>query len=160
LRSRAAFPLLGVALTILVLSAAHAAFADGPAPAGQRELRIERSLACPQCTDLPLDVCDQDICKDMQALVHEQVSQGMSDDAIRAFFVQRYGTRVLLAPEKSAADILPWTVPFIGLLAGALVTFVFVRAGRHHAGTATQPAPAAVPGHYRRLIEEDLRELE
>lgn len=137
------------------------AAADGPMPAGQRELAIERSLACPQCTDLPLDVCDQDICADMRNVIHQKVAAGESDGQIRQFFVQRYGSRVLLSPPKGSYGMLAWVIPFAVLAAGTAATTAFVRAARRRAVAATPPhAPAAELAGYRTRVERDIRDLE
>lgn len=142
------------------LATAPAVSADAPVSPEQRELRIERTLACPQCTDLPLDVCDQDICSDMRTVIHEQVAQGMSDAAIRQYFVVRYGSRVLLAPEKSPADLLVWIMPFVGLLAGAALTLAFLRAARRTQTSAPVTNDSDEARRYRGLIEQEVREIE
>jgi cytochrome c-type biogenesis protein CcmH len=134
-------------------------------PAGtQRELQIERSLACPQCTDLPLDVCDQDICNDMRALIHQKVTAGESDAAIRQYFVERYGTRVLLAPPKDMRGIIVWVLPFLALLLGAGLTLNYLRSAQARGlsntnWSANVDGPDVSPG-YRSRVEADLRELE
>src|SRR5712692_8941056 len=109
---------------------AAAATADAPASSTERELRIERTLACPQCTDLPLDVCDQDICVDMRSIVHQKVAAGESDAAIRQYFVDRYGARVLLAPAREAGGLFVWILPFAALLLGGAFTIAFTRGAR------------------------------
>jgi cytochrome c-type biogenesis protein CcmH len=140
--------------------AAHAALADSPASPDQRELRIERTLACPQCTDLPLDVCDQDICADMRSLIRQQIAEGKSDAAIREFFVDRYGSRVLLAPRKDAGDSLVWLMPFLGLLIGAGAIAVFLRrAARRSDGTGSALSASPAVARYRGTIEQDLQDI-
>jgi cytochrome c-type biogenesis protein CcmH len=152
------------ALLFCLMLSAHpappAVFADSPPSPDQRALRIERTLACPQCTNLPLDVCDQDICADMRAIIQQQVSAGQSDQTIREFFVQRYGSRVLLAPQKSSGDGFVWLVPFAGLLAGAVVTLAYLRAARKGAAVAISPSEDATARHYRTLVEQEIRESE
>lgn len=160
--------LVAAGLLTLMLHAALPALADGP-PSGEggtaaatpRELRIERSLACPQCTDLPLDVCDRDICTDMRNTVHEKVASGASDEQIRQFFVQRYGSRVLLAPPKSPSNLVAWLTPFATLLAGAGAVTIFVRAARRPlaAGPSGERTGAGSLA-YRSRVEQDIREFE
>ena len=96
----------------------------------------------------------------MRTVVREQVALGLSDAAIRQYFVDRYGSRVLLAPEKNPADLLVWIMPFAGLLAGAALTLAFLRAARR-----TQPSTPVTNDsddvrRYRGLIEQDVREIE
>jgi cytochrome c-type biogenesis protein CcmH len=140
---------------------ATTANADGPASSSERELRIERTLACPQCTDLPLDVCDQDICADMRSIVHQKVTGGESDAAIRQYFVDRYGGRVLLAPPKMAGSLLIWILPFAALLLGAACVVLFARTARVRTRDLTSGDRDRVTAiGYRAWVERDVQELE
>lgn len=154
-------------LALLVLAAAPwllpaaAAHADGPTSADARAIRIERSLACPQCTDLPLDVCDNDICKDMRTIIRQKIAAGESDQAIRQYFVDRYGARVLLAPPKNQGTLAVWLIPFAGLAAGSIALYLFLRAAharRRHA--APSVLGAAALEQYRGAIERELQQYE
>jgi cytochrome c-type biogenesis protein CcmH len=157
---------LGAALmaALLLGSRSPIARADTPEQGTDRELQIERTLACPQCTDLPLDVCDQDICNDMRAIIHQKVAAGESDKAIRDYFVQRYGTRVLLAPPKDSTNLLAWGIPFIGLLVGAGFVILYFQQSRRRAvpepGSTARPPIAEDPSAYRSRVERELREVE
>jgi cytochrome c-type biogenesis protein CcmH len=155
----AALVMLALAFT-LAAKLVPPALADAPSSTEQRELSIERGLACPQCTDLPLDVCTQDICNDMRTIIHEKVLAGESDAAIRQYFVQRYGSRVLLAPPKDSANLFAWIFPFLALGAGGVIVAGFIRtvARRPHARTA--PGAAAALRRYRAQIERDVESLE
>lgn len=153
---------LAVALSAMLLGRATAvAHADGTASPEHRELAIERSLACPQCTDLPLDVCNEDICNDMRAIIQQKVLAGESDAAIRQYFVERYGSRVLLAPPKSSVNLLAWIFPFAAILLGGVLTAIFIRSARHRpAYHAASGSDSAVLASYRSQVERDVEELE
>lgn len=135
--------------------------ADGPTQASPRELRIERSLACPQCTDLPVDVCDRAICNDMRAIIKQKIAAGESDAAIRQYFVSRYGTRVLLAPPAGGFHIVNWLMPFFGLLVGGLAAFAFLRCARRRPRDGP-PESAADSGlsEYRVRVEREIEGYE
>jgi len=135
--------------------------AAGPAPADARALRIERSLACPQCTDLPLDVCDRDICRDMRTIIQQKIAAGDSDQAIRRYFVDRYGSRVLLAPPKSSFNLIAWLMPFLGLAAGAFAVYLFLRSarGRPHLPAPVSEDPASLSA-YRVRAEREAEQYE
>lgn len=151
-------------LLIGLFGTATAARADQPPDQTQRELRIERTLACPQCTDLPLDVCDQDICNDMRAIVHQRVAAGESDAAIRQYFVERYGTRVLLAPPKDSSGLIAWALPFLALLFGAALTTLYFRSARRKQLSAKPERPPPMTpddvSAYRSRVEREIGELE
>ena len=159
----------GGALTLVIvivtagLAWAPAARADAPPSASARALRIERSLACPQCTDLPLDVCDRDICNDMRTIIQQKIAAGDSDQTIRQYFVERYGARVLLAPPKSSFNLLAWLMPFAGLVAGGLAVFLFLRSarGRVHSPSTAEPAEeGATISAYRVRAEQEAEQYE
>ncbi len=156
--------LAGLLLLTLALGVAARlvppALADAPGSTEQRELSIERGLACPQCTDLPLDVCDQDICNDMRAVIHQKVLAGESDAAIRQYFVERYGSRILLAPPKDSANLFAWIVPFLALAVGAAIAAAFIRtAARRPRAPVTAKTTAALQ-RYRGQIERDVESIE
>jgi len=145
---------LGIALT---LRAEVAAQADGPTQASQRELQIERSLACPQCTALPLDICDRDICVDMRAVLRDRIAAGESDQAIRQYFVERYGARVLLEPPRNRDNLLIWIAPGLALVAGALGLYIFLSFARHgRAGRLSEPSADPALVDYRSRVEREL----
>jgi cytochrome c-type biogenesis protein CcmH len=137
-----------------------AAQADAPPSTEQRELAIERTLACPQCTDLPLDVCDQDICNDMRALIHQKVLAGESDAAIRQYFVDRYGGRVLLAPPKTSFNLLAWAFPFVALALAGFFVVAFLRVASRRPHQRSNPIATTSWQRYRSQIEQDLQDLE
>jgi cytochrome c-type biogenesis protein CcmH len=161
---RGARLLLAATIVAVLSHASTGAHAQSAGDTSQRELRIERSLACPQCTDLPLDVCDQDICNDMRAIIHQKVGAGESDAAIRQYFVQRYGSRVLLAPPTDSFGFLVWVLPFAALAIGAGLTIAYLRSARvkgDEAETMTLALDEATDGAgYRARVEREVGELE
>lgn len=152
--------LLVVLLPIAVACGAHGS-TENAATTEQRALSIERGLACPQCTDLPLDVCDQDICNDMRTVLLQKIASGESDKTIRDYFVQRYGTRVLLTPPKNSSTWIAWMTPFVGLLAGAVATVAFLRsAARRRQDRQAVENRTNLPPELRARIEGELRDFE
>jgi len=156
-----------IAVVLLVGPGQHAPIAHADPPSDtQRELGIERTLACPQCTDLPLDVCDQDICNDMRGIIHQKVTAGESDVAIRQYFVQRYGTRVLLAPPMDWRGIIAWALPFIALLLGGVLTAIYLRSARRRTlpslvlSQAQDELKERPTAGYRSRVEREVKEME
>lgn len=148
-------------LLIAILRPIGVANADSPAQDQQRALRIERTLACPQCTAVALDVCDQDICKDMRAIIQEKIVAGDSDEQIRQYFVARYGSRVLLAPPKNGRNAVAWLMPFLGLAAGGIAVYFFLRASRRstHESALTRETDLALEP-YRDRVELEIEQFE
>jgi cytochrome c-type biogenesis protein CcmH len=134
--------------------------AAGPDPGNARELRIQRSLACPQCTDLPLDVCNQDICNDMKAVIHQKVQAGESDAAVREYFVNRFGTRVLLEPPKNVFHLIAWVLPPAVLLVGSLFTLMYLRGARGQSLLQNRRDRGKPSPVNRARIEQDLENFQ
>jgi cytochrome c-type biogenesis protein CcmH len=63
----------------------------------------------------------------MRAEIETQLRSGRSPEQVRAFFVDRYGEWILLAPTRRGLNILPWAIPIVGLLVGAALWIGFVR---------------------------------
>lgn len=120
-------PVLLIAFWFTVASLAPTlAFADDPA--SEAELQVERQLGCPICTDLPLNVCDNQICLQMKGVIREKLAAGESPDQIVAFFVSRYGDGVLLTPPQQGFSLAVWYFPVVAVLFGGILVWAFVRA--------------------------------
>ena len=97
-------------------------------PASEAELQIERQLGCPICTNLPLNVCNNQICVQMKGVIRQKLAAGETPDQIIAFFVARYGDGVLLVPPQQGFSLAVWYFPGLVILVGGLLVWVFVRA--------------------------------
>jgi cytochrome c-type biogenesis protein CcmH len=98
----------------------------------------------------------------MRTIIQQKIAAGESDPSIRQYFVDRYGSRVLLAPPKSSFNLLAWIMPFVGLAAGGLAVYLFLRSAR---GRGRAPLPAtenedAALSPYRRRAEQEIEQYE
>ena len=112
-----------VALTMLVailgmFTPTHLAYADDPLAA--KEMEVERQLGCPICTNLPLNVCDNQICTQMKGIIHQKLADGETPDAVVDYFVSRYGEGILLTPSQQGFNLAVWYLPVAAILVGAL----------------------------------------
>ncbi len=80
---------------------------------------ISKQLRCVVCQNQSIDDSDASIAKDMRLKVRELVVQGQDADAIKGYFVERYGNYVLLRPPFDASTALLWLMPIILLLVAA-----------------------------------------
>ncbi|MEX1173209.1 MAG: cytochrome c-type biogenesis protein CcmH [Chloroflexota bacterium] len=110
---------------------------------------VDLQLRCPVCQGVSIADSPSESAAQMRTVVREQLAAGASDDEIKAYFVARFGTWVLLAPPGDGLGALLWIVPGASMLAGAIV--LVWRARRRHvdlvgAGSADAAVPhAAVP---------------
>lgn len=135
--------LLAGAVAVIVVAAFAAGGSDGGArTADDRVNEIAAGLRCPVCQNLSVADSPSRLAGEMRAEIAAKLGAGQTPDEIRAFFVDRYGEWVLLAPTKRGLNLLPWAVPVIGVLAGGAVWFALVRrrpSGERSAVGATTP---------------------
>ncbi|MBN8532644.1 MAG: cytochrome c-type biogenesis protein CcmH [Rhizobiales bacterium] len=115
---------LFLAFPVLVSSAARAVQPGEQLPDPAQEARARKlsgELRCLVCQNQSIDDSDAELARDLRRLVRERISAGESDNAIRQFLVARYGEFVLLRPPVNAKTVLLWSLPAIGLIAGAWI---------------------------------------
>ena len=92
-----------------------------------KQMEVERQLGCPVCTNLPLNVCDNEICQQMRGVIQQKLREGETPDQVVQFFVARYGPGVLLTPPQHGFSLAAWYIPVIGVIFGALVLYTFLK---------------------------------
>lgn len=124
--SRSDAVLLGSAIAVIVALVLASTLAAARS-IGDRARSVEGQLRCPTCQGLSIADSPATSAAQMRALVDEQLAAGASDDAIRAFFVARYGRWILLDPPFSGPDVALWIVPAAIVATGALLVARRVR---------------------------------
>lgn len=151
-------------LALLVVVAGFAlprpAYADDPL--ATKELQVERQLGCPICTDLPLNVCDNQLCQEMRGVIHQKLSQGETPDQVVAYFVSKYGDAVLLEPPRHGFSLAAWYLPFLAIVLGAAVFFTFLRRSLRRQRVVERRLQFEDPtlDEYRQRVRNDLEKLE
>ena len=92
----------------------------------------------------------------MLADLGNQIDQGKSDNAIMAYFVEKYGTTVLAAPPASGFNLAAWIMPFAALGIGALMVLFFV--WRFRSRWAGVPVDENLT-KYQQKVEEELEKF-
>ncbi len=154
----AALVLLAVVFASLALP--RTAYADDPL--ADKELQVERQLGCPICTNLPLNVCDNQLCQEMRGIIHQKLSEGQTPDQVVAYFVSRYGDAVLLEPPRRGFSLAAWYLPLAALALGAVIFAGFLRQSLRRGKMVEQRLrfedPSLEP--YRQRVRQDLERLE
>ncbi len=154
------------------------AIAGGPVAQAQAETpptvtpdevyRVARELWCPLCSGVRLDSCELKACEQMREEIATLLAQGKDEEAIKAYFVERYGPQVLGEPPAEGFNLLAWVLPVLFALGAG---FYLVRQLRR---MVAAPGPAAVasstPGEkipedpeqdaYLRRLDEELKYYE
>ena len=134
--------ILLVAIVAVVVSITLAALSARVGTLDDRARAIEAQLRCPTCQGLSIADSPATSATQMRALVREQLGAGASDDAVRAFFVARYGRWILLDPPVAGPDLALWLAPAVIVTFGAVLV---VRRARARGPPGTARAWIALP---------------
>ena len=142
---------LGLAMPSMLASA------EGDPAFEQRFRNLSDSLRCPTCQGISVKDSEAGFSTSMKLKVRELMKSGLSDEEIRAYFVERYGEWILRAPPKQGFNLLLWGLPGIGLV--VVLGVVLLRSKRwvrKEQGSELAPLSAEEEA----LIEQDLRRFE
>jgi len=117
---------LAILLAFLSLSTGLVS-AQQPTPSDDQVNAIARQLFCPVCENTPLDVCPTQACHQWRELIRQMLAEGKSEAAIKQYFVDHYGARVLSEPPAAGLNWLVYIVPPIAFLAGVILLYLAFR---------------------------------
>jgi cytochrome c-type biogenesis protein CcmH len=118
-----------------------------------RQLAAE--LRCPVCQGLSVADSPSKMANQMRDLVRERLEAGESPEAVKAYFVERYGEWILLAPKKEGFNLLVWVLPFLGLGGGAVGLFLVLRRWKKRPAVAPASVDPAYLERVRREMAQD-----
>ncbi len=116
----------GLSLALFVLSMV-VVLPLGASSLEEQVRQLAAELRCPVCQGLSVADSPSKMANQMRDLVRERLEAGESPEAVKAYFVERYGEWILLAPKKEGFNLLVWVLPFLGMFGGALALFAVVR---------------------------------
>jgi cytochrome c-type biogenesis protein CcmH len=86
-----------------------------------REQQLAERIACPWCDGQSLAESGSQVAQDLVVILGEKIDAGWTDGEIYDFFAASYGEHVLLDPPLSGWGIVLWSLPVVGLVAGAWI---------------------------------------
>lgn len=152
-------------LSFLTLFSFTVVKAQGPVATTMRVDEISSQLVCQCGCGSVLNNCVHQECmsrSEMRTSITGQLAQGKSNGQIVQAFVQVYGEKVLAEPPKKGFNLTAWIAPFVGLLVGAWLIFLLLRAWVSRgkvAVTSDALVPAPVRDEYRRRVEKELKDM-
>jgi cytochrome c-type biogenesis protein CcmH len=121
---------------------------------------LARQLRCVVCQNLSVADSPSETARQMRDVIRERLAEGSTPDEVRAYFVDKYGQWVLLAPPARGFGVLVWVLPFAGLAAGGLLAWRALHrwtrrpAGAGGAVDATPPLDPADRARVQAALDE------
>lgn len=148
-----------LARALLGTLAAGAASAGAAAPVSEETVHaVAAQLRCVVCQSLSVADSPSETASQMRAIIRERLAAGETPEQVKAYFVEKYGLWILLAPPRQGFNLLVWVVPFAGLAAGLVMVLLVVR--RWSRRGAGPPGTTRVDPAMRERISRELAEQE
>jgi cytochrome c-type biogenesis protein CcmH len=161
MKYRLFFP-IGLLLALLTAGVALAQTATPVTITDDQVNAVASELYCPECENIPLDVCPSQACADMREEIRLKLQQGQTKGQIKQYFIERYGDRVVGAPPAHGWNWLLYVIPPVVILAA--VAFLY-RTFRRWQTSSPKPAqqspelanPPAASNKYVSRLEAELK---
>lgn len=120
---------------------------------------LEGVLRCPVCRSQSIRQSRSFMADDMRQKTRAMIAEGRSDDEIREYFIERYGTWVLLTPPKRGFNLAAYLLPVLVVVIGAAgLTLAGLRWKR--ASAAVERSEPPPPSRHLTRLERELEEIE
>jgi len=144
---------------IAVLASVVSVMAQQPAkPAAVSEqlvYEVASELRCVVCQNLSVADSPSEMAGQMRAIVRERLRAGESPAQVRAYFVDKYGDWILLAPPRRGFTLLVWVVPYVMALLGIVLVAVLVTRWTRRQPAAPPVLDPAMRDRIRREMEQE-----
>ena len=97
-----------------------------PSPSARAD-RLAHQLACPVCEGQSVADSNSPQSRSIREDIPRRIAAGQSDAEIRAYYVSKYGERVLETPSNSGLGIVAWGVPALVVILGAVAIALAIR---------------------------------
>lgn len=141
----------GATAVLLLVLVATATAATRASEETVREIAAQ--LRCVVCQNLSVADSPSEMAKQMRALIREKLERGENPEAIKNYFVSKYGEWILLLPPARGFNLLVWGLPLLAVLGGAVGIYLITRrwAGHSRGG---EEAPRPDPEYLERVRRE------
>jgi cytochrome c-type biogenesis protein CcmH len=149
-------------LVLLTVGAASAQSSTPVAVTDDQVNAVAGELFCPECENIPLDVCPSQACIDMRAEIRQKLEQGWTKGQIKNYYVERYGDRVLGAPPARGWNWLMYVIPPAAILAVAWIFYNSFRTWKRSSLVKDTQSPKiqnppAIANDYVARLEAELK---
>jgi cytochrome c-type biogenesis protein CcmH len=118
---------------------------------------IASGLRCVVCQNLSVGDSPSETAHQMRTIIRERLAAGDTPEQVTAYFVDKYGEWILLAPTRRGFNLLVWIVPFAGLGAGAVIVAFVVRRWSRRGARTPPPVDEAMRARIAREMADSDR---
>lgn len=151
-------PLLAAGALVLAMTATDCEV-TGATVSDEAVHAVASQLRCVVCQNLSVADSPSEMAHQMRDLIRERLAAGDRPDQVMAYFVQRYGEWVLLAPPARGLNLLLWLAPFGAVAGGLAVVLTLTRRWRRQRGAGEPTALPAVGPTERERLDAELERL-
>jgi len=120
---------------------------------------VASELRCVVCQSLSVADSPSETAHQMREIIRERLAGGETPEQVTAYFVEKYGTWILLSPPRKGFTLLVWVLPFAGLAMGLVIVGFLVRTWSRRS-QATRVEPPHVDESMRARISREMSELD
>jgi cytochrome c-type biogenesis protein CcmH len=99
---------------------------------------LASELRCPVCQGNSIQDSPSELAQQMRDVIRDQLRTGKTPDQVRAYFVDKYGEWILLAPKATGLNLIVYVVPFAVIALGGIVVWRTVRKWTHAPATESR----------------------
>lgn len=122
----------------------------------QTVYEIATQLRCVVCQNLSVADSPSEMANQMRGVIKERLAAGDRPQDVIAYFVDKYGTWILLSPPRRGFTLLVWILPPIAVAAGVgILALVLRRWTRRHAAAPRPPVDPEMRERIRREMETE-----
>jgi cytochrome c-type biogenesis protein CcmH len=148
-----------LALATLVALSAVAPRTAAAATVDEDTVReIASELRCVVCQSLSVADSPSETAHQMRGIIRERLAAGDTPEQVKAYFVEKYGSWILLSPPARGFDLLVWVLPYAALAFGIAAVVILVR--RWSRRPRASIPEAGVDDAMRARISRDLSDLD
>lgn len=89
--------------------------------------QIANQLRCPVCRGVPISESPSTLAIDMMSVIRQKLETGQTEEAIIAYFENRYGEWILLKPKPEGLNLMIWILPLMVFLGGGAILLFAVK---------------------------------
>ena len=92
--------------------------------------KIYKNLRCLVCQGQSISDSNSEFAQTIKLVVKDLVKEGKTENQIYAFMADKYGDWIVYKPQFNKQNSMLWILPYIVLVGGALIIFLFIRRKR------------------------------